>query len=149
MLIRRATPQDAPAICDIFNTYLGRATMVLLPRIPADYQALIEPKSDQRAAMLIAEEEGQLLGYASVKPWSPRLGYFHAGEVSIFLAEAATGKGAGAALYDALWLECRRLAYDHLTARIFGKNEGSVRFHEQQGFQLVGVQHGIGKVKLL
>lgn len=146
MFIRSATPQDASALCEIFNNYLGRATMVLEEREPNEFMALIQPVAGYRAAMLVVEASGQLLGYASVKPWSPRTGYFHAGEVSIFLSEEATGCGLGAQLYQALWKECLRLKYDHLTARIFGTNTASVRFHEQQGFELVGRQRGIGLV---
>ncbi|MEM7573283.1 MAG: N-acetyltransferase family protein [Bacteroidota bacterium] len=146
MEIGLAKLEDAPAIAQIFNAYLGRASMVLEPLKEKDFHALIDPAVGYRAAMIVAKQEEDLLGYASVKPWSPRRGYFPAGEVSIFLAEAATGRGIGEALYRALWTHCHRLEYDHLTARIFGTNAGSIRFHEQQGFQLVGVQSGIGLV---
>ena len=146
MQIRRASLVDASAIATIFNAYLGQASMVLEPRTAEDFRALISPTDAYRAAMIVAESEEEILGYASVKPWSPRRGYYHAGEVSIFLAPAATGKSVGTALYTALWPHCRRLEYDHLTARIFGTNAGSIRFHEQQGFSLVGIQRGIGLV---
>ncbi|MEM1357076.1 MAG: N-acetyltransferase family protein [Bacteroidota bacterium] len=144
MMVRLAQEKDAGAIATIFNQYVSKATMVLQPRLAADYLVLI---TGERSTVFVAEEApNSLLGFCSVKPYSPRGGYHIAGEVSIFLDEAATGRGTGTALYEALLPATEALGYRYLCAKIWGTNIGSVSFHERHGFQLVGTQKGIGLV---
>lgn len=145
MIVRLAKEQEASAIAAIFNQYVGKATMVLKPRSAADYLPLL---TGERSAIFVAtDKKGGLLGFASVKPYSPRGGYHIAGEVSIFLDETATGRGTGGALYAALLPATETLGYRYLCAKIWGTNFGSVRFHKRYGFKLVGTQKGIGLVK--
>ncbi|MEM9258169.1 MAG: N-acetyltransferase family protein [Bacteroidota bacterium] len=144
MNVRLAQETDAHSIATVFNQYVGRATMVLQPRSEVDYLPII---TGERSTVFVAEEVHRpFLGFASVKPYSPRGGYHIAGEVSIFLDEAATGKGTGTALYEKLLPAAESLGYRYLCAKIWGTNTGSVRFHERHGFRLVGTQKGIGQV---
>lgn len=143
--IRRSTPRDADALAAIFNQYLGNGTMVLRKRPARYYRDLMQ---QDNCCLIVSEAEaGDLLGYASVGPYSDRQGYQIAGEVSVFLRRAACGRGLGHALYDALWPACRQLGYLHLTAKIWAENTSSVRFHERHGFTSVGPQRAIGMVQ--
>jgi L-amino acid N-acyltransferase YncA len=143
--VRPALPYDTPALADIFNEYLGNGTMVLRKRSFEYYMDLMKRAE---CCLLVSEgEEDEILGYASVKPYSDRLGYHIAGEVSIFLASAARGRGLGHALYDQLWPVCKELGYMHLTAKIWAENTASVKFHERHGFTDVGIQRAIGVVE--
>ncbi|MTB51333.1 GNAT family N-acetyltransferase [Lewinella sp. W8] len=143
-LVRSALPSDAPAIAAIFNEYLGNGTMVLRERSEQYYREMMD-RSD--CSIFVSESpEGILQGYASVKPYSDRLGYHIAGEVSVFLTTAACGRGIGNALYAALWPACHALGYRHLTAKIWAENTASVRFHARHGFTEVGIQRAIGIV---
>jgi phosphinothricin acetyltransferase len=142
--IRPATITDAAAIAAIFNTYLGKATMVLHPRSAADYKAIIS--TEKTAVYVGLDAQGQVAGFAYVKPYSDRGGYRLAGEVTIFIAEKATGSNLGSKLYDQLLPLTDTLGYRHLTAKIWANNMGSIRFHKRYGFRLVGTQVGIGWV---
>ena len=143
-MILSARATDAQAIADIFNEYLGTATMVLEPRSAADYQAIIEAEN---SAIFVAKDASDaVVGFAYVKPYSDRGGYILAGEISIFLAPEFKGKKIGLHLYDELLPAAHALGYRHLTAKIWANNAASIRFHEGFGFRLVGTQVGIGFV---
>jgi phosphinothricin acetyltransferase len=142
--IRSATTADAEAMATIFNTYLGKATMVLDPRSATDYADIIS--AGETAVYVGCDSEGQLAGFAYVKPYSDRRGYALAGEVTVFIAENVTGSGLGGKLYDQLIPFTDSLGYRHLTAKIWANNTGSIRFHKRYGFRLVGTQVGIGWV---
>jgi phosphinothricin acetyltransferase len=142
--IRSATTADTEAMATIFNTYLGKATMVLDPRSATDYAAII---SFEKTAVFVGlDAQDQVAGFAYVKPYSDRRGYVLSGEVTIFIAENATGSSLGGKLYDELIPLTNTLGYRHLTAKIWANNTGSIRFHKRYGFRLVGTQVGIGWV---
>jgi L-amino acid N-acyltransferase YncA len=144
-LVRSARSEDAPAIAAIFNEYLGNGTMVLRERPGQYYREMMD--RDDCSLFVSDSEEGTILGYASVKPYSDRLGYHIAGEVSVFMTSAACGRGLGHPLYDQLWPACQALGYLHLTAKVWAENTASVRFHERHGFTSVGIQRAIGVVE--
>ncbi len=144
MKIRPATDADAAPLAAIFNSYLGKATMVLDPRSAADYLAIIT--GEKMAVFVGVDEQEEVIGYAYVKPYSDRKGYCLAGEVTIFLAQNKTGCGLGSKLYDQLIPLSDEMGYRHLTAKIWANNSGSIRFHKRYGFRLVGTQVGIGLV---
>ncbi len=142
--IRPATVEDAAAMAVIFNQYLARATMVLLPRTAADFKPIVI--DHHNPAFVTENEAGQVNGYAYVKPYSDRRGYSLAGEISVFLDENATGNGLGNTLYRLLIPAANECGYRHLTAKIWANNGGSIRFHARHGFRMVGTQVGIGLV---
>jgi len=142
--IRPATAADAAALADIFNAYLGKATMVLDARSAADYRSIIT--GEKTTVFVGTDPQDAVIGFAYVKPYSDRRGYSLAGEVTIFLLEKTTGAGLGSQLYDQLLPLADELGYRHLTAKIWANNSGSIRFHKRYGFRLVGTQVGIGWV---
>ena len=142
--IRAATIADAEAMATIFNTYLGKATMVLQPRSAVDYAAIIS--AEKTAVYVSFDAQNQIAGFAYVKPYSDRQGYSLAGEVTVFVVENTTGSGLGGKLYDQLIPVTDTLGYRHLTAKVWANNTGSIRFHKRYGFRLVGTQVGIGWV---
>src|SRR3546814_11555808 len=75
---------------------------------------------------LVAESpSGQILGYALVQPWKSKSAYRYTVEDSIYLGQAAAGKGLGSALLEALLEACRDAGIDRKSG-VEGKS-GSVR----------------------
>ncbi len=125
-MIRVATSADAGHIAAIFNQYLAKATMVIQPRAAAHYLPLI---NTDRSVIYVAAEGNTVFGFAGVKPYSERGGYVLAGEVSVFIDGAATGRGLGPLLYDQVIPAAHRLGYRHLTAKIWANNAASIKLH--------------------
>lgn len=80
----------------------------------------------------------EYLGYAYAHPFIPRDAYQWGAEVTIYLAPAGQGIGLGAVLYNALEALLRLQGVVKAYACVTANNEHSVRFHEAQGYRIVG-----------
>lgn len=145
--IRPATPEDAAAICAIYNPYVATTTISFeeepvdcgdMARRIADVQALGLP-------WLVAEREGCLLGYAYATRWRARPAYRTSVESSVYLAREAAGRGAGTALYRALLEALRRQGVHMVIGGIAQPNERSVALHERMGFRKVAHFSEVGR----
>ncbi|SDG87186.1 GNAT family N-acetyltransferase [Chitinophaga filiformis] len=95
---------------------------------------------------LVAVENDTVLGWAALTPVSGRCVYAGVAEVSVYVAEAARGKGTGSKLMQALISESEGNGFWTLQAGIFPENTASIRLHEQHGFRQVGYREKIGQM---
>jgi L-amino acid N-acyltransferase YncA len=95
---------------------------------------------------LIAQEESKILGWAALSPVSPRRVYSGVAEVSVYVAEAARGKGIGKSLLSALIESSEHCGVWMLQAGIFPENTASITVHKSLGFRAVGRRERIGKM---
>ena len=95
---------------------------------------------------LVAEEDGQVAGWAAVSPTSARECYRGVGEVSVYVSESARGRGIGRALLEELAARSEAAGYWTLTAGVFPENEASLRLHRACGFRDVGIRERIGRL---
>jgi L-amino acid N-acyltransferase YncA len=95
---------------------------------------------------LVAIENNQVLGWAALTPVSGRCVYAGVGEVSVYVAQAARGKGVGKILLQSLIEESEKHNFWTLQAGIFPENEGSVKIHTQNGFRIIGSRERIGEM---
>lgn len=145
--IRTATEADAPAIAAIYAQHLGTASMDLTPRPPSAFAELVEAvRSGARECLLVSERAGEVLGWGAVRRYSDREGYRIACETSVFLDGAHLHRGHGSRMKRVLLERARALGYRHVVAKIVARNQASIRYNEKAGFEVVGVQKGIGLV---
>lgn len=95
---------------------------------------------------LVAEGDGNMLGWAALSKVSDRCVYAGVAEVSVYIAEAVRGRGIGKQLLLSLIEKSERHEIWTLNAGIFPANKISVHLHEQCGFRLVGRRERIGKL---
>lgn len=93
---------------------------------------------------LVAERDGEVLGYAYACLHRERPAYRWAADVSVYVAATHHRKGVGKSLYGALFGRLRSQRYRVACAGITLPNEASVALHEQLGFIPVGVYRRIG-----
>ncbi|MGH2973058.1 MAG: GNAT family N-acetyltransferase [Gaiellaceae bacterium] len=111
----------------------------------------VEPPSWERwdaahpSLRLVAEDAGVVLGWAALSPYSDRSCYRGVGEESVYVAEAARGRGVGRALLQELIARAGVDGYWTLLAGVFPENEASVALHTACGFRVVGVHEGLGE----
>lgn len=116
---------DAPTAADMTN----RRADVLSKQLP----------------YLVAEADGEILGFAYCNWFKPRPAYRYSAEDSIYMAEAARGKGLGAQLLAALSQAAEAAGVRKLIAVIGDSaNAGSIGVHRAQGFTHVGVLKDCG-----
>lgn len=93
---------------------------------------------------LVARQGEQVIGWAALSPVSRRAVYRGVAEVSIYVAEAARGRGVGQALLAALIEASEAAGVWTLQASVFSENEASVALHLSWGFRVVGRRERIG-----
>lgn len=145
LTIRPATAQDYPAIAAIYNEAiaLGGITMDGVPYTAVTIETMVQ-KMTHRETLLVAETSQSVIGWGIIKRYSDRAGYQRCCETSIYLTFSETGKGYGRALQTTLMTQAADYGYHHIVAKIVANNQGSIRFHQQFGFDIVGVQKEIG-----
>ncbi|MGE5180027.1 MAG: N-acetyltransferase family protein [Bacteroidota bacterium] len=100
----------------------------------------------RRDCRLVVRDGNGLLGWAALSPVSGRCVYGGVAEVSVYVDDAARGRGAGKALLAALIEESERGGIWTLQAGIFPENEASLRLHRAAGFRDVGRRERIGRL---
>jgi phosphinothricin acetyltransferase len=137
-MIRAATRTDAAAIARIYNEGIEDrlATFETEPRRAAD----VERWLDDAFPLLVAEEDAEVLAWASAPPYrARRAAYAGVADFSIYVARAARGRGVGRVLLEALIAECERRGFWKLVSRVFPENEASLALCRAAGFREVGV----------
>jgi phosphinothricin acetyltransferase len=144
--IRNATAQDAPAICALWNPIIRDTVITFNPveKTEADITAMITERQSAGWAFLVAEDDGQITGFATYGQFRGGLGYARCMEHSINLSPAARGHGVGRALLAALEEHARAQEYHVMVAAITGSNDGSIRFHAGLGYVHVGTMPQVG-----
>jgi L-amino acid N-acyltransferase YncA len=144
--IRDVTTDDAAQICDIYNHYV-RNTVITFEQQPISVPEMQERIASYASAYawLVAERDGQLLGYAYATRWRTRAAYDHTVESTVYVADAARGSGVGRPLYMALLEALRRRSIHAVVGCIALPNPGSVALHEKCGFEKVAHFAQVGR----
>lgn len=143
MQIRVADPlMDAAACAQVYAPWVTDAVV----SFDVDPPDAAEMTRRMRATIewIVAEDNGQVLGYAYGRVHGERAAFRWSAEVSIYLDPTATGRGLGRALYTELLQRLTHRGYRMATAVIVIPNEPSIALHEAVGFTPVGVFHAIG-----
>jgi phosphinothricin acetyltransferase len=108
--VRRAEPDDAPRIAQIYNAGIAErdSTFETRPREAADVLAWLD--SGERLPVLVAGAQ-EVCGWARVDEYSLRPAYAGVGEVSIYVDREARGQGMGSALLEELSHRAAKLGY--------------------------------------
>jgi L-amino acid N-acyltransferase YncA len=134
---RPATPSDAAAIAAIYNEGIEDrvATFETRRRTAGDIAAWF-PAS---YPVVVVEEDGRLLAFASASQYRPRDCYKGIAEFSVYVARAARGRGLGHQAMDALAAAARGAGFWKLVSRVFVENTASRRLLIACGFREVGI----------
>jgi L-amino acid N-acyltransferase YncA len=141
---RPARPDDAAAIAAIQNQGIEDrvATFETEPRRPEEVATRIEDGE----LFLVAESDGDVLGYVSVSPYSTRPAYAGVAEFTIYVERGARGLGTGGLLLDAVAEAAQERGLHKLLGRLFTSNEASIRLVRSHGFSDVGVHRRHAKL---
>jgi len=143
VLVRPLDPTDYPAVAAVFAEGIatGRATFETTVPSWEEWDAAHLP-----GHRFVAEEDGDLLGWIAVVPYSRRAVYRGVGEESVYVAERARGRGVGRALLETVVASARAGGLWTLQAGIFPENVASLELHRRLGFREVGVRDRIGQL---
>ena len=141
LIVRPSGPEDLAAINAIYGWHVlhGTGTFELEEPDDAEMARRRDAILAQGLPWLVAERDGQVLGYAYANQFRPRRAYRFCVEDSIYLAPAARGLGAGKLLLVELIARCERLGIRQMLAVIGdAQNQGSISVHAACGFEHTG-----------
>ncbi len=146
--VRRATPDDAPALLGIYAPYVLKTAITYEYEVPSEgeFRRRIERTLNAGYPYLVLERGGVPAGYAYVGRLHERAAYDWAVETSIYLAEDERGCGTGRLLHDALEAALRAMDMLDMCACIATPDgaddeyltHNSERFHAHMGYRKVG-----------
>jgi len=146
--IRPVQSGDVPDIREIYNHYVTNSVVTFDEKkwTLTQWRQKIEHLAKLGMPFLVAQSPGgQILGYALVQPMSAKSAYRYSVENSIYLGQAATGKGLGRALLEALIAASEDAGIHQMVAVISDKGaESSIALHEKLGFVEVGRMGRVG-----
>lgn len=147
LLIRPASDDDMPAVHSIYAHHVlhGLGSFEETPPDLAEIAARRNEYLARGLPYLVAEDDGEICGYAYAAPFRPRSAYRHTVEDSIYVAPNANRRGIGSALLADLIDQCTDLGYRQMVAVIGDSgNRASIRVHERLGFRHAGLLQAVG-----
>lgn len=133
---------DWPAVRAIFEEGLATGQATFETQTPT-WEAW--DQAHRPDCRLVAQLDGQVVGWAALSPVSQRQVYYGVAEVSIYLASTVHGQGIGRTLLLALIAESERAGVWTLQATVFSHNQASLALHRACGFRPVGVRERIAQ----
>ena len=146
-LVRPSRDTDLPAVTAIYAHHVlhGTGTFETTPPTEADMAARRADVLAKGLPWLVAEQDGQVLGFAYCQWFKPRPAYRYSAEDSIYLHPEATGRGVGRLLLGALAEQAQAAGLRKLIAVIGDSaNAGSIGVHRALGFTPAGTIRACG-----
>jgi phosphinothricin acetyltransferase len=148
VLVRSATADDLRRINDIYNHYVVHsvATFDIEPitlELRGEWFSHYSTSGPHR--LLVADEDGIVVGYASSSPFRPRAAYSTSVETSVYMDPDRLGLGIGSLLYEQLFDGLKGEDLHRAYAAISLPNEASVSLHVRFGFVKVGEYTEVGR----
>lgn len=147
MIIRAATAADADALAAIYGHHVlhGFGTFEEEPPSAAEMETRRAAIAARGLPYLVAEDAGQVLGFAYAGPFRPRQAYRYTVEDSVYIAPDAVGRGVGRAVLSAVIAACEALGVRQVVAVIGDSgNAASIGLHRALGFEDAGVGRSFG-----
>ena len=144
-LIRLATPDDGPAIADIYRPSVTHSvtSFELDPPGGAEMARRVA-RIMEYTPWLVCERDAAVLGYAYASAHRDRPAYRWSVDVSVYVHGDARRLGVARALYGSLFAALVVQGFRNAYAGITLPNAASVALHTSVGFTPVGVYRGVG-----
>jgi len=144
--IRQAKLEDLSAITEIYNDAVLKtvATFDTEPKTIEEQRRWFVGHGS-KYPILVAEQDGIVVGWASLSKWSGRCAYSRTAEISLYVREDCRRKGIGRNLLEEIVQAGQKAGLHTIVARIAEGNEVSIRLHESVGFEHIGVMKEVGR----
>jgi phosphinothricin acetyltransferase len=93
---------------------------------------------------LVADRDGEVIGYSKGSPFKDRAAYQWSVEIAVYIGPAARRTGVGTALVSALMDELRERGFVGVFAGTTLPNPGSIALFESLGFRHCGTFEKVG-----
>jgi len=146
IIIRNASLDDLAAITEIYNQAILRTTATFDTEAKSlEEQKLWFESHGPKYPVIVAAEDGKIVGWASLSKWSDRCAYSDTAEISLYIDEKERGKGIGRKLLETIVLEGEKTGLHSIIARIAEGNQMSIHLHQKVGFEHIGIMREVGR----
>jgi phosphinothricin acetyltransferase len=145
--VREATEADLVAVGRIYAPHVlhGLATFEELPPSSEELLARWRTATSLALPYLVAERDGEVVGYGYAARYRLRPAYRYTVEDSVYVAAGSSGQGIGTALLRALIARCEAGPWRQMIAVIGDSdNVASIALHRRMGFREVGTLAAVG-----
>lgn len=134
--LRLATLDDCDAILEIYRPYVEDTAITFELETPThdEFSARMRNIMDF-FPYLVAERDGEVIGYAYAHFLHERAAYRFNAELSVYLKQGCTGDGVGSKLYSALIELLRAQGFCKLYGIVTMPNAASDALHRKFGFK--------------
>ncbi|NRD44864.1 GNAT family N-acetyltransferase [Corallococcus exiguus] len=136
--VRPATPEDRDAIAGLQDAALARR--------PTTFEAPSEGEEDERHPVLVAEENGRVVGCAATRAHSSRECYADIADFSLFVAKDVRGMGVDELLLKALLKAAEGAGFHKLTTCVLANQSHTLKLFERLRFTTVGTHEKHARV---
>jgi L-amino acid N-acyltransferase YncA len=146
-LIRNSTEADVTAVHTIYGYHVlhGTASFEEQPPSTSELARRRDDVLGRGLPYLIAEIDGEVVGYSYAGPYRARSAYRFSIENSVYVDHRRHHRGVGQALMEALIERCEAGAWRQMMAVIGDSaNIASIALHERLGFRMVGTFRSAG-----
>jgi phosphinothricin acetyltransferase len=147
VVVRDAVKADMEAVARIYGHYVehGLATFEEAPPSAEEMRVRRLKVLAIGAPYLVAEIDGEVVGYCYAAPYHARAAYRHTLEDSVYVAPGLGGRGIGGALLRALIARCEVGPWRQMLAIVGDSgNAASIALHQRCGFEPVGTLRSVG-----
>ena len=141
--VRAMRADDWPAVAEIYAQGIATGDATFETDVPTWERW---DAAHLREHRLVADLDGRVVGWTAVSPVSGRCVYAGVVEHSVYVAEAARGRGVGRRLLAALAESTESAGIWTVQTGIFPENETSLAVHRAAGFRVVGVRERPGQL---
>jgi L-amino acid N-acyltransferase YncA len=144
---RLVQPGDSEGLRRIYNLEVAETTVTfdLVPRTPAEQATWIAEHSGSHPAIVAVDDDGTVVGFASLSPYRPRPAYTPTVEDSVYVDRDHRGRGVGKLLLTELVDLARDHGFHSIIGRIVGGHDASIRLHKTCGFEEIGSEREVGR----
>jgi len=147
VVVRDAAEADMEAVARIYAHYVERGLATFEEVAPTREEMLARRAKALAvgAPYLVAEIDGEIVGYCYAAPYHARPAYRHTLEDSVYVAPGRGGRGIGGALLAELIARCEAGPWRWMVAIIGDSgNSASIALHRRYGFEPVGTLRSVG-----
>jgi len=147
-LVRDAGDADREAVRRIYNEGIADriATLDEELKTQADIVAWFEAHTDRYAVLVVQDDAGAIVGWASLNPYSHRCAYRGVADLSIYVSRTARGCGIGSLLMEAIERRARDNEFHKIVLLMLAFNEPAQRLYRACGYREVGIFHEQGRL---
>ena len=141
MKIRNAEEKDIKAIGDIVNKEITNGTSIfdLEPKSIYEWTSWFELHRSAGYPVIVAEENGETAGFASLSRYRAKAAYDTTAELSVYVHENYRGMGIGSALTEQIITIAKQEKKLHIIISVItSDNHASIKMHKRLGFEFCG-----------